>query len=47
MTDKIALGLGIFVIGAFVVDYFFLGGNLPVFLGQKGSNFSEWLAFWR
>ncbi len=47
MTNRIALFLALAVIGVFAVDACAFDGNLPVFLGRKGLEFTEWLAFWR
>lgn len=47
MTNKIALFLAILIIALFTLDYFVLHWNLPVFLGRKLGNLSEWIAFWR
>jgi len=47
MTDKIAFFLAVLVISAFIFDAFFLTGGLPVFLGRKLAEASEWIAFWR
>jgi hypothetical protein len=47
MTNKLAIALGILIVGVFVVDSFAYGGTLPVFLGKKMLTFLEWLAFWR
>jgi len=47
MTNRIALGLGIVIVGLFVVDALAFGGTLPVFLGRKGLELLEWIAFWR
>ncbi|MCB1358535.1 MAG: hypothetical protein KDK53_19260 [Maritimibacter sp.] len=47
MTNRIAIGLALVVVGAFAVDALAFGGTLPVFLGRKGLEFIEWIAFWR
>ncbi len=47
MTNRIALFLALAVIAVFAVDAYAFGGNLPVFLGRKGLEFLEWIAFWR
>lgn len=47
MTNKIALGLAVLILGAFAVDLLFLGGGLPVFLGRRLAELIEWVAFWR
>jgi len=47
MTNRIAIGLAIVIAGVFAVDAWAFGGTLPVFLGRKGLEFLEWIAFWR
>jgi hypothetical protein len=47
MTNKIALGLAVLILGGFAVDYLFFGGGSPVFLGRKFADLIEWVAFWR
>ncbi len=47
MTDKIALGLALVILGIFVADRIWFGGGLPVFLGKELFRFSEYIAFWR
>ena len=47
MTNKIAIGIGLFVIALFAGDAYVFDGSLPVFLGKKLFEFLDWLAFWR
>ena len=47
MTNKIAIGLGLFVFAAFAVDAYVFDGEMPVFLGKKIFEFLDWIAFWR
>ncbi|MCP5038803.1 MAG: hypothetical protein GY945_14525 [Rhodobacteraceae bacterium] len=47
MTNQIALGLALIIVCIFAVDYFALGGTLPVIAGQKLMQLSEYIAFWR
>lgn len=47
MNNKVALVLAILIAGLFAADAFYLDWNLPVFLGKKLSELSQWLAFWR
>lgn len=47
MTDRIALGLGIFFLAALGLDLVMYGSEHLVFLGKKFFEFTEWLAFWR
>lgn len=47
MTNKIAIGLGLFILAAFAMDYLLFGGTMPVFLGQRILELSEYIAFWR
>ncbi len=47
MTNRIAIGLGLFILGIFAADQMWFGGTLPVFLGKKFFALSEYIAFWR
>lgn len=47
MTNRIALVLGLIIIGAIVVDYVYYGTEHIVFLAKKMNELIEWLAFWR
>lgn len=47
MTNKIALGLALLIVGFFAADQLWFGGTMPVFLGKKLMNLTEYLAFWR
>ncbi|MGV6810668.1 MAG: hypothetical protein ACWA47_00345 [Brevirhabdus sp.] len=47
MTNKIAFFLALLIIGLFLLDFFVLHWNLPVFLGRKFMALTEWVAFWR
>ncbi|MBV1927018.1 MAG: hypothetical protein KUG62_07650 [Rhodobacteraceae bacterium] len=47
MTNKIALGLGLFLFVLLTVDIVFYGTQNLVFLGKKLLELIEWLAFWR
>ena len=47
MTNKIALGLALIILGVFAADQIWFGGVLPVFLGKKFLILSEYIAFWR
>ncbi len=47
VTDRIALGLGLIVLGIFLADRIWFGGGLPVLLGRKLLALSEYIAFWR
>ncbi len=47
MTNKIALGLALFILALFAADYLLFGANLPVFLGRKFADLIEYVAFWR
>lgn len=46
MTNRIALVLALVVVAVFAVDAFAFEGALPVFLGRKGLEFIDWMAFW-
>lgn len=47
LTNRLAIILGTMVLGAFVIDWAFFGGVLPLFLGQKLADLIEYVAFWR
>ncbi len=47
MTNRIAIVLGLIIIGAIVVDYVFFGTEHAIFLAKKMTELIEWLAFWR
>ncbi|WP_167620148.1 hypothetical protein [Paracoccus ravus] len=47
MTNGIALGLGLVILGVFAADALFAGGSLPVFLGKEFAALVEYLSFWR
>lgn len=47
MTDRIALFLGVALVGAIVTDLAANGGEALLFLMRKFFVFIEFLAFWR
>ena len=47
MNNKAALALAVLIVGAFAADYFYFQINLPIFLGKKLAELTEWLAIWR
>jgi hypothetical protein len=47
VTNGIAIGIGICVVGALVVDYAMFSGAGSLFMARKGMEFIEWVAFWR
>ena len=47
MTNKIALGLGLFILAAIVLDLVLYGPGHLIYLGKKLFELIEWLAFWR
>ena len=47
MTNRIALVLGVIIVGFIVADMAFFGNEHMVFLGKKLFELIEWLAFWR
>ncbi len=47
MTNRIAIALALVILALFAIDAYAFGGALPVFLGRKGLDFLEWIAFWR
>lgn len=47
MTNSIALGLGVVLLSALVVDTALYGTDHILFLAKKFLDLIEWLAFWR
>ncbi len=47
MTNSIAIGLGLLIIGGISLDYALFGSDHLIFLGKKGFELIEWMAFWR
>ena len=47
MTNKIAIGLALLILGFFAADQIWFGGEMPVYLGKKFMTLTEYLAFWR
>jgi len=47
MTNRIAIGLAVVIAGFLALDAWAFGGSLTVFLGRKGLELIEWIAFWR
>jgi len=47
MTNRIALILGLLLLGAVALDLFLFGAQHLVFLGKKLFELTEWMAFWR
>ena len=47
MTNSIAIGLGILILGGFAADLLLTGGAGSLFLARKGLALLDWVAFWR
>jgi hypothetical protein len=47
MTNRIALWLGVVLIGLIAADLMLVGNKHLVFLGKKMVDLIEWMAFWR
>ncbi|MDF0597422.1 hypothetical protein [Psychromarinibacter halotolerans] len=47
MTNTIAIVLGLLLVAFFAYDGLQMDWAMTVFLGRKGLEFVEWLAFWR
>ncbi|MGZ2257658.1 hypothetical protein [Roseobacter sp. A03A-229] len=47
MTNRIALVLGVLIIGFVMVDMLLFGTEHVVFVGKKLFDLIEWLSFWR
>ena len=47
MTNKIAIVLGLVILGLFALDYFIIGADSHIFLGRKLGELIEYMDFWR
>ena len=47
MTNRLAIILGMILVGLIAADVFLAGGANLLFLGRKFFVLIEWLAFWR
>lgn len=47
MTNTIAVTLGALIFGGILLDLLLSGGDTLLFLGKKGAELIEWMAFWR
>jgi hypothetical protein len=47
MTNSIALGLGLLLLGGLAVDLYLFGDGHLVFVAKKLFELTEWMAFWR
>lgn len=47
MTNRIAFGLALLIAAFFGYDAYAMDWQMTVFLGRKGLELIEWLAFWR
>ena len=47
MTNRIALGIGLFLIVALTLDVLLFGDQHIVFLGKEFIDLLHWVAFWR
>jgi hypothetical protein len=47
MSNRLALVLGLLILGMIAVDVALAGADHLVFLGKKFYEFIEWIAFWR
>ncbi len=47
MTNRIALILGLTLIGGIVIDLLLFGSDHLIFLSKKLIDLIEWMAFWR
>jgi len=47
MTNKLALIFGAFIIAIFLADHFYFEWGLPIILGKKLTQLTEYIAFWR
>ncbi|WP_299921448.1 hypothetical protein [uncultured Pelagimonas sp.] len=47
MTNKLAIVIGLAVVGAVAADVFLADGEASLFLARKMFVLLDWLAFWR
>ncbi|WP_322866148.1 hypothetical protein U5922_008065 [Aquicoccus sp. G2-2] len=47
MTNKIAIWIGIIVLGLLGLDFFMFDSAGTIYLLRKWADLVEWLAFWR
>ena len=47
MTNQIAIGVGLAILGLIGLDIFFFGGDALLFLLRKLADLIEYVAFWR
>ncbi|UXX83494.1 hypothetical protein [Roseovarius pelagicus] len=47
MTNKIAIGLGLMIAFALILDYALQDWEGSIFVAQKLADLIEWMAFWR
>ncbi|SMX35930.1 glyceraldehyde-3-phosphate dehydrogenase [Maliponia aquimaris] len=47
MTNRLAILLGLIILGAIAADLVLNGGAALLFLGRKLFVLIDWLAFWR
>ncbi len=47
LTDRLALALGLILLGILIADQIWFGGMLLLFLARKLYALSDYIAFWR
>ncbi len=47
MTNQIAIGLGLVILGLIGLDWYLTDATGTLFLIRKGTDLIEWMAFWR
>ncbi|WP_172295618.1 hypothetical protein [Pseudoruegeria sp. HB172150] len=47
MSNRVAIGLGLCIIAFLVYDATMRDWEMSLYLGRKGMDFIEYLAFWR
>lgn len=47
MTNRIALVLGLLLLGGLAIDFMLFGTQNQIFLVKKLFELTEWIAFWR
>jgi len=47
MTNRVAIPMGLLIIGAILIDVMLFDAQSLIFLSKKMYDLMEWMAFWR
>ena len=47
MTNRIAIPMGLLIVGAILIDLVLFDSQSLIFLSKKMFDLMEWMAFWR